>query len=254
MPETKKNMLQSRLQKRMRRLGIQTFDAYYDYIFNGSRKDELANMVDVVTTNKTDFFREPAQFEYLKHSALPEFARRHSKKLRKNITVWSAGCSTGQEPYTLAMVLADFFQKKPDGDFSILATDISTQVLATAKQGIYSEDTMEPVPDDLKRKYVMRGKRTQENLYRIVPELRKRIIFQHLNLNNGETFGLRTSMDIIFCRNVIIYFDQQTQIKLFNKFYSQLASGGYMFIGHSETLLGLNDQFVPIGPSIYRKP
>ncbi len=254
MPETKKTMLQARLQKRMRRLGLQCFDAYYEHIFNGDQEEELSNMVDAITTNKTDFFREPTQFEYLKHSALPELAQRYSKKIRKNISVWSAGCSTGEEPYTLAMVLANFFQQKSVGNFSILASDISTQVLATAKRGLYPENAVKPVPTELRHKYLMRGKGSQNGFCRIVPELRERIIFKHLNLNTGKTFGIRTPMDILFCRNVIIYFDRQTQIKLFNKFYSQLASGGYMFIGHAESLLGINDRFRSVGPSIYQKP
>ncbi len=211
-------------------------------------------MVDEITTNKTDFFRESRQFNYLAQKVLPELTEKYSSRFKKNIAVWSAGCSTGEEPFTLAMVLAEFFQHKTANNFSILATDISTRVLATARQGIYSEKEVGPVPAGLKQKYLMRRKDSHNRLYRIVPELRNRIIFERLNLNNEKRFGIRTAMDIIFCRNVINYFDLQTQTRLFEKFYSQLIPGGYMFISHSETLHGINEQFQQVGPSIYRKP
>ncbi len=255
MPDSKKIMLQSRLQKRMRSLDIKSFDEYYDYAFNSSAKqEELTHMVNAVTTNKTDFFREPKQFDYLAQTALAETILNEKKALRKRLLVWSAGCSTGEEPYTLAMVVADFMEGRRNGEFSILATDISTRVLGSAKEAIYPEKTVAPVPMRLKKKYLMRGNGPQKGFVRIVSNLRKKVSFQRLNLNKGNDFGIRTPMDIIFCRNVIIYFDRQTQTKLFEKFYAQLAPGGYMFIGHSETLTGINDAFRGVGPSIYRKP
>ncbi len=248
-------MLQARLQKRMRSLGIGSFDEYYDYVFNSpARQEEMTNMVNVVTTNKTDFFREPNQFDYLTRTALTETINNPKKGLRKRLLMWSAGCSTGEEPYTLAMVVAGFLDEKRLGDFSILATDISTRVLDTARKAIYSEEAVVPVPHRLKQKFLLRGKGPQKGFARIDPGLRKKISFQRLNLNIGNNFGIRNPMDIIFCRNVIIYFDRPTQIKLFEKFYAQLAPGGYMFIGHSETLTGINEAFHAVGPSIYRKP
>lgn len=255
MPGSKKIMLQSRLHKRMRSLDIKSFDDYYDYVFNSTAKqEELTHMVNVVTTNKTDFFREPKQFDYLAQTALAETILNEKKALRKRLLVWSAGCSTGEEPYTLAMVVADFMEGRRDGEFSILATDISTRVLETAREAIYPEKIVAPVPMRLKKKYLMRGNGPQKGFARIVPNLRKKVSFQRLNLNKGNHFGIRTPMDIIFCRNVIIYFDRQTQTKLFEKFYAQLAPGGYMFIGHSETLQGIDGRFRAVGPSIYRKP
>ncbi len=255
MPKSKKIMLQARLQKRMRRLGIGSFDKYYDYVFNSpARQEEMTNMVNVVTTNKTDFFREPHHFDYLIQTALTEAINNPKKGLRKSLSVWSAGCSTGEEPYTLTMVVADFLERKRMGNFSILATDISTSVLEMAKKAIYSEELVAPVPQRLKQKYLLRGNGPQKGFVRIDPRLRKKVSFQRFNLNMGNNFGIRIPMDIIFCRNVIIYFDRQTQIKLFEKFYAQLAPGGYMFIGHSETLSGINEEFRAVGPSIYRKP
>ncbi|MCP4578981.1 MAG: chemotaxis protein CheR, partial [Deltaproteobacteria bacterium] len=173
--------------------------------------------------------REPKQFDYLAQTALGETICNEKRALRKSLLVWSAGCSTGEEPYTLAMVVANFMDGKQNGNYSILATDISTRVLGVAKEATYAEAEVAPVPLTLKKKYLMRGKGPRKGFARIVPSLRKRVSFQRLNLNKGNHFGIRTPMDIIFCRNVIIYFDRQTQTKLFEKFYAQLAPGGYMF-------------------------
>jgi chemotaxis protein methyltransferase CheR len=251
----KKTMLTVRLSKRLRALGIPSFNQYFDYVSSPKgRSDELVHMIDVVTTNKTDFFREPGHFDFLVEKVLPEFFQYGQKTVSRSIKVWSAGCSTGEEPYTLAMVMADFFSKAGHGKFSILATDISTRVLETAQQGIYPESFVDPVPVPLKHKYLMRGKGPQKGYCRIVPELRNRISFQRFNLIEGRNFGLKTQMDIIFCRNVIIYFDRETQIRLFEKFFEQLSAGGYLFIGHSESLHGINDRFIPEGRTAYRKP
>lgn len=251
---TKKTMLSLRLLKRMQVLGINSFSDYYDYVMSDKgRVDELAHMTDVITTNKTDFFREPKHFEFLVESALPALQKRKYAP-RAKLTVWSAGCSSGEEPYTLAMILYDYFGCNDGRDFSILATDISTRVLAVGKEGIYPAHIVDPVPAILKPKFLMRGKGSRRGFCRIVPELRNRISFQRLNLIEGNSFKIRQAMDIIFCRNVVIYFDHETQIKLFKKFYAQLTPGGYLFIGHSETLHGINDRFVQVSSSVYRKP
>jgi chemotaxis protein methyltransferase CheR len=250
----KKLMLTGRLSKRLRELGMSSFTEYFDYVTSSrGRSEELLRMINVVSTNKTDFFREPKHFDFLMSQALPHFVRSGQASSHKRLNVWSAGCSSGEEPYTLAMVLSEFFRTTGMGGFSIYATDISTRVLAIAQKGIYPESTVEPVSRQLKQKYLMKGKGSQEGFCRIVPELRKYVRFQRLNLIEGRHFGLRTKMDIIFCRNVVIYFDRNTQIQLFEKFYDQLKPGGYLFIGHSETLHGINDQFVPVGVAVYKK-
>jgi len=255
LPPGKRTMLTVRLNKRLRALNLTSFRKYFEYVSGpNGRAGELVRMIDVVTTNKTDFFREPKHFEYLKRHALPDLLGPGMGGGRKRLNIWSAGCSSGEEPYTLAMVLSEVFERVKEGDYGILATDISTRVLAIAKQGIYPERVIEPIPSMLKRKYLMRGKGTQEGLFRMVPELRNRVSYQRLNLNKGRKFELKTLMDIIFCRNVIIYFDRETQIRLFEKFYEQLVPGGYLFIGHSETLHGINDRFVPVTVAVYRKP
>ncbi len=254
MPESKKILLESRLQKRLRSLGLSSFSAYCDYLFSPEGlENEVVHMIDVVTTNKTDFYREPRHFEYLVQKALPELITRYGSGINRNLTAWSAGCSTGEEPYTLAMVLSEFARKSPGLNFRylILATDISTRALEKAKKGIYEEERVAPVPLEMKKKYLLRGRNKHRGLVRIVPELRAVVKFRRLNFL--EDFRMREYMDIIFCRNVIIYFERDTQEMLLNKFCQRLRTGGYLFIGHSETLNGLDLPLVQIEPTVYRK-
>ena len=241
--DSKRTMLEARLQKRLRKLDLASFSKYCDYLFspNGIR-EELTDMIDQVTTNKTDFFREPAHFDYLRHKVLPELGRAGS-----TVAVWSAGCSSGEEPYTLAMVLKEF-----GCDFTILATDISTRVLDKAKLGVYDEERIDPIPPGLKRKYLLASKDRIKRLYRVAPELRAHVRFRRLNFMDGD-FGFREPLDVIFCRNVIIYFDKPTQERLLRKFCKCLAPDGYLFMGHSETLFGMDVPLVQAAPTIYRK-
>ncbi len=247
----KKVMLESRLSKRLKNLCMHSFGDYCEYLFSPrGMQDELVHMLDMVTTNKTDFFREPAHFSYLVEKAVPELINLRGAGSSRMLGVWSAGCSTGEEPYTIAMVLNDL----NDGGFryTVLATDISTKVLDIAKLGIYSEDKVGPVPDPLKGRYLMRGKDSRQGMIRIAPELRERVKFRRLNFMEGD-FGMREPMDIIFCRNVIIYFDRVTQEKLLKRFCRHLVPGGYIFMGHSETLQGMDLPLVPVAPTVYRK-
>ncbi|HDH11213.1 MAG TPA: chemotaxis protein CheR [Nitrospirae bacterium] len=255
MPDSKKTMLESRLQKRLRRLRLTSFTEYCDYLFSPQGiENELVHMIDVVTTNKTDFFREPGHFDYLAQKALPELIALHGAGIRKNLMVWSAGCSTGEEPYTLAIVLSEFTERCPGFKFRylILATDISTEVLEKAKHGIYEHERVDPLPPGMKKKYLLKGKNKSSGLVRIVPELRSKVRFRRLNFLEGD-FGMREHMDIIFCRNVIIYFDRPTQEKLLIRFCRHLGPGGYIFMGHSETLHGMNLPLAQVAPTIYRK-
>lgn len=250
MPDVKKTMLEARLQKRLRALGMHSFTDYCDFLFSEQgMEQELVQMLDMVTTNKTDFFREPDHFQYLTQTVLPDWVRRHPNA---TLAIWSAGCSSGEEPYTLAMVLSEFAQRNPGFDFRILATDISTRVLDKAKNAIYAESQVEPVPMDLKRKYLLRSKDRASAMVRIVPELRAKVRFRRLNFMD-EDFGLREQLDIIFCRNVIIYFDRPTQEKLLQRFHRNLKPGGFIFMGHSETLSGLDVPLASVYPTVYRK-
>ncbi len=247
----KKVMLESRLSKRLKNLCMHSFGDYCEYLFSPrGMQDELVHMIDMVTTNKTDFFREPAHFSYLVEKAVPELINLRGAGISRMLGVWSAGCSTGEEPYTIAMVLNDL----NDGGFryTVLATDISTKVLDIAKLGIYSEDKVGPVPDPMKGRYLMKGKDSRQGMIRIAPELRERVKFRRLNFMEGD-FGMREPMDIIFCRNVIIYFDRVTQEKLLKRFCAHLVPGGYIFMGHSETLQGMDLPLVPVAPTVYRK-
>lgn len=253
MPASKRTMLQARLQKRMRRLGITSFEAYSDYVFRRKGESgELAQLFDVVTTNKTDFFREPKHFETLVDIVLPELLHINGSGVSRPVAVWSAGCSTGAEPYTLAMVLSDLAERTHGFRFQILASDISTQVLEKAKTAIYDEREADPIPIDFKKRYLLRSKDRSRSRVRIVPELRNTIRFLRLNFMDQD-FGLKTAMDIIFCRNVIIYFDRETQETVLLKICRHLRPGGYLFMGHSETVNGFDLPLRQVLPTVYRK-
>ncbi|MGA2134070.1 MAG: protein-glutamate O-methyltransferase [Bryobacteraceae bacterium] len=246
----KRTMLEIRLKRRQRDLHVPSPAAYCAYLFSPEGKArELLHMIDAVTTNKTDFFREPDHFEYLASTALPEL---ESRKRAGRIMAWSAGCSTGEEPYTLAMVLSEFAHNRPGFSFGVLATDISSEVLAKAGAGIFRSDAVRPVPPELRKKYLMRSRDPQSDLVRVVPELRSKIEFRRLNFMDGD-YRLAESPSIIFCRNVIIYFDRPTQIRLLKRLSERLAPGGYFFAGHSESLQNMDLPLLSVGPAVYRK-
>jgi len=247
-------MLTGRLNKRLRALGLTGFNEYCEFLFSPQgREEEMVHLINAVTTNKTDFFREPSHFNYLIQSAIPDLQKLHRIDLRRKLRIWSAGCSTGEEPYTLAMVLAEIQEAQPRFRYEILATDISARVLDVARRAVYPMDRIEPVSAQYRKKYLLKGQDRRNPQVRIVPELRKRVRFGRLNFMDDD-FGLREKVDIIFCRNVIIYFDKPTQEKLMAKFCHYLNPGGYLFLGHSESLHGYDMPLVPVAPTIYRKP
>lgn len=249
--EAKKTMLQTRLHKRLRSLKMASFAKYCDYLFSQQgAEEELVEMINVVTTNKTDFFREPGHFDYLANSALPELILNNNGG--RTIMVWSAGCSTGEEPYTLAMVLKEFVKDKKSLNFLILATDISTKVLDKAKLAIYDENLISAIPEEYRKNYLLKSKNIDQKIFRIAPELRGHVAFRRLNFMD-DNFGFRETMDIIFCRNVIIYFDKPTQERLLAKFCKHLSPFGYLFLGHSETLLGMDLPLRQVAPTVYQK-
>ena len=253
LPPAKKTMLEGRLRKRLRALCIESFEKYCEFLFSpGGSQSEYIHMIDAVTTNKTDFFREPDHFDYLFEKVLPELVRLHGFGARRKFNVWSAACSTGEEPYTLAMVLSEFAEGCPGFNFSVLATDISTAVLEKAKSGIYEHDRVSPIPMMLRKKYLLKSKEKDKGLVRIAPELRNSVRFGRLNFLE-EDYGINEPMAIVFCRNVLIYFDRSTQEKLINRLSQHLMSGGYLFVGHSESLHSLDLPLVQTATSIYRK-
>ncbi|HOS98507.1 MAG TPA: CheR family methyltransferase [Deltaproteobacteria bacterium] len=253
MPPSKSTMLEARLVKRMRALGLSTFREYCSYLFSPEGKDhELVHMIDAVTTNKTDFFREPQHFECLLDEAVPNLMASSGAGIRRPLMVWSAACSSGEEPYTLAMVLQEIARARRDFSFMILGTDISTKVLDKARRAVYDEERIMPVPMELRRRYLLRSRDPRKKEVRIVPDLRSRVRFRWLNFMNDD-FGLREKMDIIFCRNVLIYFDRSTQEKVVRRLCMHLHTGGYLFTGHSETLNGMDLPLKVTANTVYRR-
>lgn len=255
MPSVKRTLLESRLQKRLKGLRMRSFSEYCDYLFSPEGASaEMIQMIDLVTTNKTDFFREIHHFEYLADSVLPELVSGRGAGVKRPLRVWSAGCSSGEEPYTIAMVLNEFGRINPalGFDYSIISTDISTRVLEAARRGVYSEAQAAPIPGELKRRYLLRSRDNTRGVVRIVPELRAKTSFMRLNFMDPE-FNFSEPLDMIFCRNVVIYFDKATQARLFGRFCDCLGKGSYLFIGHSETLNGFDLPLEKVSTSVYRK-
>ncbi len=251
MPDAKKNMLESRLRKRLRFLEMDSFRDYYDFVSSSEgERTEMIMMIDAVTTNKTDFFREPAHFAYLAEKVLPELLGRMQSN---RVNFWSAGCSSGEEPYTLAMVLSEYADAREHFNFSILATDICTEVLEKAYRGIYDEDRIAPISIDLRKKYLLRSRDKNRGVVRLVPEIRSKINFRRLNFLDSS-YRLEEKFQVIFCRNVLIYFDRTIQEKVLNNFCCHLVPGGHLFLGHSETINGLDVPLVQVNSTIYRKP
>jgi chemotaxis protein methyltransferase CheR len=250
MPPAKKTMLEARLQKRLRALGMDSYSSYCDYLFTPKGMElELISLIDTVTTNTTEFFREPKHFEVLVNKVLPDFLASHS--FAHALRLWSAGCSTGEEPYTLAMVLSEFARKTHGFRFEILATDISTQVLERARRGIYPEDRVRDVSMEFKKRYMLRGKNRSQGFIRFNPETRELLRFKRLNFM--EDFSFDKPKHIIFCRNVVIYFDRITQENLLGRFCNCLEPGGHLFMGHSESITGMDLPLTPIAPTVYKR-
>jgi chemotaxis protein methyltransferase CheR len=249
MPPTKLTMLEGRLRRRLRATNHATFDDYCDFLFyEDGLAQETVYLIDVVTTNKTDFFREAKHFDYLQSVALPAITNSGVRTIR----TWSAACSTGAEPYTMAMVLAEFAEGRNDVSYSVMATDLSTDVLQTARRGIYPEDLIAPVPRDLQRKYVLTAKQPGRREVRITPKLRSKIGFARMNLMD-EKYPIGEPMHVIFCRNVLIYFDKQTQAGVLNRLCACLAKGGYMFIGHSESITGFDLPLKQVSNTVFQR-
>lgn len=251
MPPSKKVLLQSRFQKRLRALGLHSYREYCDYVFSPEgREAERLQLIDVVTTNTTHFFREPKHWDIMNNSILPTLWKRgigRSLPLR----IWSAGCSSGEEPYTLAMILSEFQCQNPGFDFSILATDISNDILQKAMRAVYPMDKADEIPMPMKRKYVLKSKDKINPRIRIDTPLRQKVSFKRLNFMGD--FTLADKQDIIFCRNVVIYFDRDTQVTLFQKLCDNLKPNGYLFIGHSESLSGMPLPLTQVEPTVFQK-
>lgn len=244
-------MLEGRIKRRLKALNFDSYRQYCDFLFGSEAgRAEVVPLIDVVTTNKTDFFREPRHFELLSKEILPEWWSRNES--RTPMLIWSAGCSTGEEPYTLGMVLSEFAHQQPGFRFQVIATDISATVLEKAELGVYSEEMANAVPPSFRRTYFLRSRDPHNRRVRVAPALRCRVEFRRLNLMD-DSYSLDRRADIIFCRNVMIYFDRRTQQQILRKLSLSLEVGGYLFVGHAESLHDLDLPLEPVAPSLYRR-
>ena len=256
--EAKRQMVKTRLQKRLRNYGFARYQQYYDLVqAQGETGEELETLINCITTNKTDFFREPHHFDTISQNIVPELARRARRgEVAPRLKIWHAGCSTGEEPYTLGITLSEAFAKLGGAwDYRQLASDIDTNVLAKAERGVYEMERVSTVPPNLLRRYFLRGAGEKSDFVQAKRELRERITFRQINfMADSWPIQPETQFDMIFCRNVVIYFDKPTQKRLFARFEKLLRPGGWLFIGHSESLLGVSDSFRSLGHTVYQLP
>ena len=243
--EAKSDMVYSRLARRLRTLRFQQFSQYLDYLAN-NEKEEIVHFVNAITTNLTSFFREPHHFKFLADTLLPNI---FSTKKEQKIRIWSAGCSTGEEPYSIAMVIKEAINRNKNWDIRILATDLDTNVVEKAKSGIYPLEKMTGVSEPRLKKYFHKSSSGDE--VKIKEDLQEIITFKQLNLMHD--WPIKGPFDFIFCRNVVIYFDKSTQRQLFERYANIIIDSGYLFIGHSESLFKVSDRYELLGNTIYRK-
>lgn len=250
LPHAKKTMLQARLQNRLKALNIQSFSEYTKYVLSPEgAENEVVHMVDVVSTNKTDFFRENQHFEFIKSVVLPEYENAR----QRHIKVWSSASSSGEEAYTIIMTLMDYYENKLLPEISVIGTDISTRILKKAIDAVYTEDRIAMMTLQQKRRYLLKSKNREQPTVRFMPVVREKAVFKRLNLTDEKYLGIPTDFDIIFCRNVLIYFERALQEKVINRLCQHLKPGGYFFLGHSESINGLQVPLKQLQPTIYQK-
>ncbi len=246
----KRELVSARLGKRLRATNVPSLSEYCALLRAPGAEEELGNLIDAISTNHTFFFREQAHFDFLRDKAVPEMAARARAESWARLNIWSAACSSGEEPYSIAIALANCAGSWP---WHIEATDISRRILAKAQAGIYKDDTVNRLPADIVRSHFQRGFGPQEGNHRIKAALRERVTFRHLNLLEGE-LPTRDLFHVIFCRNVMIYFDRTTQEQLVERLSRKLVPGGYLFVGHSESLTHISHPLRMLRPAIYQKP
>lgn len=250
---SKKELVKARLSKRLTKTGIDSFGEYYRFVTRDDKNgDELVNLIDSISTNKTDFFREKKHFDFLNAKLLPDLISKKEKDRNKKLRIWCAASSTGEEPYTLAMTVLNHINTDSLWDAKILATDISTKVLQKAIRGIYKKDTLKDISPAILSTYFSSVVIDNVKHYKVKDHLKKLITFRRFNLTTAN-FPFKNPFDFIFCRNVMIYFDSDTQQRLVSKFYDCLPKGGYLFVGHSETLSKNIHGFKYIKPAVYQK-
>lgn len=245
----KKIMVESRLRKRLKALNLRSYEEYLNLLENSNNSEELVHFINSISTNKTEFFREARHFEIMKNLIIEK--RKYSSQ--HQFTIWSAACSTGEEPYSIAISIEELkiSEKLLDVNYRILASDISTGALEKAYLGIYEKERLINVDTVKLKKYFMKSKKKDSDLYRVVPEIREKIAFRRINLKTD--YKLDEEFDFIFCRNVLIYFDRKTQLEIVDRIIRYLKIGGILFLGHSEALFELRDKLKQIAPSSYIK-
>ncbi len=253
LPPGKRIMVEGRLRKRVRALGLPCLQDYGDAIFvHGKLDDEFPHLVDCVTTNKTDFFREADHFSFLCEVIVPTLLNGR-RSIDGRLKIWSAASSIGAEAYTIAMVVADVLEDKGQTACSILGTDISRDVLEQARRAVYPLAMIDPIPQRFRQRYVMQSVNALRQEMRIVPEIRRMVRFQHLNLMD-ESYPFDLDVDVIFCRNILIYFEREKQDAVINRLSRHLRPGGYLILGHSESVAGTGQTFLhQVAPTIFRK-
>jgi chemotaxis protein methyltransferase CheR len=247
----KKELLKARLGKILRQRNFRSFRAYYDQVVNDKSGYELTLLLNSISTNLTYFFRESEHFDFLRARALPELIETKASSRDNSLRLWSAGCSSGEEAYSIAMAVSEAVYGMKKWQIEIYATDLSTKVLATANAGIYEEEKVHNIPFDLKRRYFQKGSNKWKGYFRVKKGIRDMISFKRLNFM--EKFLFKDPFDVVFCRNVMIYFDNPTKEGLIKKLSQCLSNGGYLLVGHSESLTGVKHQLKYIQPSIYKK-
>ncbi|MBN1930362.1 MAG: protein-glutamate O-methyltransferase [Desulfobacterales bacterium] len=245
----KKELVRARLGKRLRQTEFKSFKQYYKFLIHNDTGEELIEMLNAISTNQTSFFRESGHFDFLTKECLPSY---HKIGNLSDLKIWSAGCSSGEEPYSIAICLLEQLEINAPWKIKILSTDISTRVLETARSGIYHQSRIDNIPKYILKKYFQCGRGKWEKYFRLKSVIRNIVEFERLNLM--EPFIFKVKFNIIFCRNVMIYFDKITQQSLISKFFDSLAEGGYLFIGHSESLMGIKHDFQYVKPTVYLKP
>lgn len=248
MPENKQSMIEGRMRRRFAALGLPSMDAYLDHLFDGKGLDaEMPHIVDLMSTNKTDFFREPAHFKWLMHKIMPEHPTQQPMR------IWSAASSSGQEAYTIAMLMSEYALQNPGFKYGILGTDISQGIVEEARAGVYSEDQLLDIPDALLDRYFVMGHNSKGlRCGRVQKTLRDRVKFEQINLIHGD-YPVDKELDVVFLRNVLIYFDTPTQTRVIKEITDHVKVGGHLFVGHSESMVVTDSRLKQVSFAVFKK-
>jgi chemotaxis protein methyltransferase CheR len=250
--DSKKSLLISRVAGRLRELGLASFAEYYRVVEDPAAADERGRLLDRICTNETHFFRDPRQFLYLSGEMFPRLEAAAARDGKKRVRAWSAACSTGEEPYSLAMALLHRFPRSSGWQIEVVATDLSNKVLGAARRALWPIDKAADIPLHYRKAFMLRGTGSQMGKMKVGPEIREIVSFSRMNLND-PVYSVSGTFDVIFCRNVLIYFDKQSKSKVIDRLLTHLAPGGCLFLGYAETTTTITDRLVSVGPNVYAR-